>query len=164
MQSSFSTPSNKLPTIPDPNCPAPQDRLYPIHFTDLFKFRQRFSSDSPFLNMDTDGWEISINCLSDELDYLGVVRKRHDTASSTPQDRPEQLIVVEQERCYIRRCFRPGGWLHKHGKLRPHWRDDADRCRLDRTASIIEAALEVPGHCVPFWTTDGFQKSMELAL
>jgi hypothetical protein len=72
MQASFSTPEQKLPTILEPSCQCGR-RLHPLHFTDLFKFRQRYSLDDPTTNMDETGWKLSIECLADELEYLEAV-------------------------------------------------------------------------------------------
>lgn len=159
MQGSFPTPSTKLPTVPEPDG-VNQQRLYPIHFTDLFEFRQRYSPDDPLFNTDARGWQTSLTCLSDELEYLGVLPKQGD-ASSSGAYRPNQLIIVGR---HIRRCFLRGGWLHNHADLRRRWRGDTDQCRLDRTAAVVEAALEIPDHCIPFWSNNGFRESIELAL
>ena len=73
MQSSFCTPEQKLPLVPEPICRY-GNRLYPIHFTDIFKFRQRYSSDSPFENMDSTGWQLAIECLADFYKSLQIGR------------------------------------------------------------------------------------------
>jgi hypothetical protein len=146
MQASFSTPEDRLPLIPEPRCQS-GNRLYPLHITDLSKFRQRYSLDRPFENMDDMGWQQSIECLADELEYLGAV--------------PAQVIVVEK---HVKRCFARGGPLWKDGERRTVWRKSQQHCRLDRVLDIIENALALPHHAVVFWTTSGFKQQIARAL
>jgi hypothetical protein len=113
----------------------------------LYKFRQRYSLDRPFENMDDMGWQQSIECLADELEYLGAV--------------PAQVIVVEK---HVKRCFARGGPLWKDGERRTIWRKSQQHCRLDRVLDIIENALALPHHAVVFWTTSGFKQQIARAL
>jgi hypothetical protein len=146
MQASFSTPGTKLPLIPEARCKF-GSRLYPLHITDLYKFRQRCWSDDPFANTDATGWQQSIECLADELGYLGAVAA--------------QVIVVKR---HVKRCFAPGGPLWKAGQRRTAWRNSQQHCRLDRVLDIIETALALPDHAVVFWTTSGFKDEITRAL
>lgn len=149
MQHSFGTPYKKLPSIPEPECGQKGNRLQPIHFTDMYKFRQNLSSDNPFENMDEYGWQVSVECLADELEYL--------------QAKPEQIIVVAG---YVERCFSQGqeGWLHKGGKLRTQWKECEKHSRLDHWLAVVEDALAIRDHQVCFWTTTGFKERIETAL
>jgi hypothetical protein len=146
MQASFSTRQQKLPTIAEPSCQC-GPRLHPIHFTDLFKFRQKYSLDDPFKNMDETGWKLSIDCLADELEYLQAVSA--------------QLIVVEK---HVKRCFRPGGWLDRDGNLRKRWRTNPTEARLDHAVALVEDALTLSSHRVVFWSTPGFRDQIKAAL
>jgi hypothetical protein len=97
--------------------------------------------------MDVIGWQLAVECLADELEYLEAV--------------PEQVIVVEK---YVKRCFGLNGPLHKSGELRTNWRTSQQHARLDRLLTLIEEALALPDKCVCFWTTPGFKGQIERAL
>lgn len=123
-------------------------RLVPIHFTDIAKFRQRFSRDDPEADMDPSRWHVSVECLADEFDYL-------------LQEGATQIIVVD----LAKRLFRKGAALNKMGELRANWRSTPKDLRLDAALDIVEQALEIPGHRVCHWQTmPRFKAEMTRAL
>jgi len=97
--------------------------------------------------MDAIGWQLSVECLADELEYLEAI--------------PDQVIVVER---HLKRCFGRDGPLRKAGELRTKWRASQEYARLDRMLTIIEQALALPDKCVCFWTTPAFKVQIERAL
>jgi hypothetical protein len=138
----------KLPTLDEKG-----KRLAPVHFTDVAKFRQRYSvMDDPEQDMDRSRWQLSVECLSDEFDYLEAV--------------PEQIIVVRT----VNRFLERGGTLHRMKELRMEWRDSQSNIRLDRTLELIEQARDLEHHLVDHWNprratnSNGFRNQMEKAL
>jgi hypothetical protein len=116
----------------------------PVHFTDVAKFRQRYSQwQNPEEDMDTTMWRTSVECLADEFDYLQAV--------------PKQVIVVK----WVKDFFKPEATL---SKLRRQWRDDPKDVRLDRVLEVIEQARDLDDHHVSGWKSRTFRGEMERAL
>ena len=124
------------------------NRMVPVHFTDVAKFRQRNRQATTDSDMNPTRWRVSVECLADEFDYL-------------LQDGWKQLIVVEM----TKQLFKPSAPLYKMGQLRRAWQSNANDQRLDATLDIVELALK-NGQYVRHWQTEGegFKDDMARAL
>jgi len=146
MQGSFSTPHSKLPKTKD-------GRLWPVHLSDLYKIRSR-CHEHPFKNMNDAGWRLSVECLASEFEYLEAI-------SNGGKLEAAQLMIV---RDYIPKCFASHGPLCKTGALRAHWRESAADSRLEQAIALVEAALDIKDHQLPFWSQPGFKGAFEKAI